>query len=125
MAGASSTYSQEYNNASNDLPGLTKGFAYNFVADDADGSFTAHTTELSFDGALAGIGVKFGATGPNSLIVTVTDVLGIPIVIGAAITTSGYVQMDRPLFFTPGPLTITLTNNTTNSAAVIVALVFA
>lgn len=125
MAGATSAFTQEYNNDSNDLPGRTKAFAYAFVADDATGAFTALTTSQSFDGALAGIGVKFGTTGPNSLIVTVTDILGVPIVIGAAITTSGYVVLDRPMFFTPGPLTITLTSNTTNSAAVTVSLVFA
>jgi len=126
MAGASSTFSQEYNNNSNDLPGVTKGFAYSFVADNATGAFTALTTTgVSFDGALAGIGVKFGTTPPDSLIVTVSDVLGIPVVVGAALTASGYVQLDRPMFFTPGPLTITLTGNTTNSAAVTVSLVFA
>lgn len=125
MAGATHAFLQEYNNDSNDLPGLTKGFAFSFVADDATGAFTAHTTTQSFDGALAGVSVLFGGTGPNSLIVTVSDVLGVPIVIGAAITTSGYVALDRPMFFVPGPLTITLTSNTTNSAAVTVGLVFA
>lgn len=127
MAGATHAFVQEYNNDSNDLPGRTKGFSFAFVADNATGAFTAHTTTQSFDGALAGIGVKFGegATAPNSLIVTVTDVLGVPIVIGTAITTSGYVALDRPMFFTPGPLIISMTNNTTNSAAVTVALVFA
>lgn len=46
MAGASSTFSQEYNNNSNDLPGRTKGFAYAFVADSATAAFTAHTTAV-------------------------------------------------------------------------------
>lgn len=124
MAGASSTFSQEYNNNSNDLPGLTKAFAYAFVADDATAAFTAHTTALSFDGALAAIGVKFGTTAPDSLTVTVADVLGVTIAAGT-VTASGYISLDRPMFFTPGPLTIALTGNSTNSAAATVSLVFA
>lgn len=124
MAGASSTFSQEYNNNSNDLPGRTKGFAYAFVADSATAAFTAHTTALSFDGALAAVGVKFGTTAPDSLTVTVADVLGVTVAAGT-VTASGYLELDRPLFFTPGPLTITLSGNTTNSAAATVALTFA
>jgi hypothetical protein len=124
MAGASSIFSQEYNNTSNDLPGLTKAFAYAFVADNATAAFTAHTTAYSFDGALAAVGVKFGTTAPNSLTVTIADVLGVTIATGT-VTASGYLELDRPLFFTPGPLTITLSGNTTNSAAATVALTFA
>ena len=124
MAGATSVFSQEYNNDSNILPGLTKAFAYSFVADNATAAFTALTTTHSFDGALAGVGVKFGSTAPDSLTVAIADVLGVTIVT-ETIAASGYLLLDRPLFFTPGKLTITLTGNTTNSAAAVVSLVFA
>ena len=125
MAGATQSFLRENTNTSaNDLPGESKGFLFSFVADDTTAAFTALTTDQSFDGALAAIGAKFGTTAPDSLTITVTDVAGIPVASGT-ITADGYIQLDRPMFFVPGPLTITLTGNTTVSAEATVPLVFA
>lgn len=127
MAGSSQAFDRIYKNTSStteDLPGASTAYTFAFVADDTAATFNSFTTTQSFDGALAAVGAKFGDPAPNSLTITITDVVGIPVATGT-ITASGYISLDRPMFFVPGPLTIALTGNATNSAEATVALVFA
>jgi len=65
-------------------------------------------------GHIAAIGVKFGATAPNTVTVTISDAHGIPICSGT-VTASGRVDLSSPVPYV-GVLTVAHSGNTTVNA---------
>jgi len=69
-------------------------------------------------GHIAAIGVKFGATAPNTITVTISDNHGIPICAGT-LTASGRMELTTPIPFPipyVGVLTVAHSGNTTVNA---------
>lgn len=93
----------------------TIGYEYAFTADASAATIPDKVTE-SVAGAIVAIRVKFdGDTPPDALTVTVKDPDGATIAT-EAFTASGYVLLDKPMWFVPGQLTISCEGNSTNSA---------
>ena len=65
-------------------------------------------------GHICAVGVKFGATAPNTITVTISDSHGITIFTGT-LTASGRIDMDKQVPFV-GPLTVAHSGNTTVNA---------
>ena len=71
-------------------------------------------TNYGNGGHIAAIGVKFGATAPNTVTVTISDAHGIPICSGT-VTASGRVDLSSPVPYV-GVLTVAHSGNTTANA---------
>lgn len=113
----------EYTAHINNVWKPTIGYAYEFTADSSDGSVPDKTT-APMAGALAAVAIVFdGTTAPNSVTLTVADALGATIVTDT-VTATGYLDLDKPMVFLPGALTISVSGNTTSSAKAKISLVF-
>lgn len=100
----------------------TVGLEYEFTADASDASVPDKETD-SISGAIGAVAVIFdGTTAPNSVTVSVKDKYGAVRATGT-LTATGYLDLDGPVVFVPGALTISVSGNSTNSAKAKVILV--
>ena len=97
-------------------------FVLDFVADAADASFPVGSIPDNVSAILTDVGVVFGATGPNTLNISIADGYGRVVYAATGLTATQVAGMLlSSLQFGKG-LNVTLTNNTTNGAAVKIIL---
>lgn len=112
MAGTSTAGTTQRGSNEN-VPNPVVGYRFAVVADAAAATIPDSVTgEIA--GFLAGVGIEFGSTAPDSLAVVVKDIQGITIASGT-LTASGRLTLDNPVPFA-GALTVSASGNTTNSA---------
>lgn len=94
-------------------------------------TFTADATDASIPtltipcvaAKFLGYGVKFGATGPNTMTITLTDTDGVTAFTEASVTASKRNTVSAPVPIV-GDLTMAITGNDTNSAVATIILYF-
>ena len=99
-----------------------RDFVLDFVADAADGSFPVGSIPDNVSGWINDVGIIWGSTGPNTLNVSIADGHGRVVYATTGLTATQVAGLLlSSLQFGKG-LTVTLTNNATNSAAVKIVL---
>ena len=98
-----------------------KALEISFVADAADGSFPVFNLPTGFGGVCMDTAVVFGSPAPDALTFTIKDFTGIDVDTATAITAStSRGRISNTPMASGG--SVTLTENTTNSAQVKVVL---
>lgn len=107
--------------ANRDLTGLYV-IKSTFTADAANASVPTLTIPC-ISAKFLGYGVKFGATGPNTITITLTDIDGVTAFTEASVTASKRNTVSAPVPVI-GDLVMAITGNGTNSAVATISLYF-
>lgn len=94
-----------------------------FSAGTPAAALSATSIGTGLSGKLLGFRVQFGATAPNSLTVTITDVDGHTVATSGAITASGNVTLTGTPSFVGG-LSVACSGNSTNNATALITLIY-
>lgn len=100
-------------------------FQFAFVADSTDGSYTAALPSAILQdiaGILMDVGIVFGSTGPDSLDITITDGSGRTVYSTSNLTASQAAPVMTDSVPVVGDVSVIISGNTTNSAAVNITL---